>query len=73
MAHRLSDGGIPPSSAYSARFPLGADKPARTLLIQTTILENPFINSPARFWAGAMAGHSMVLIEVRIVEKKRAA
>ena len=49
---------------------LGAGKPARTLLIRPTITEIKFINGTARFWAGAMAGSSMVVVQARIVEKE---
>lgn len=48
----------------------GAAKPARTLLIQPTITEIKFINGAARFWAGAMAGSSVVVMQARITEKE---
>jgi hypothetical protein len=49
---------------------VGASKPARTLVIEPTITEIKFINGTARFWAGAMAGSSIVVIEARITEKE---
>jgi len=49
---------------------VGASKPARTLVIEPTITEIKFINGTARFWAGAMAGSSMVVLEARITEKE---
>ncbi len=49
---------------------LGAERPARTLVIEPVITEIKFINGAARFWAGAMAGSSMVVIKTRITEKE---
>jgi hypothetical protein len=49
---------------------LGADRPARTLVIEPAITEIKFINGTARFWAGAMAGSSMVVIKTRFTEKE---
>jgi hypothetical protein len=49
---------------------VGGSKPARTLVIEPTITEIKFINGTARFWAGAMAGSSIVVLEARITEKE---
>lgn len=49
---------------------LGAAKPARTLVIEPTITEIKFINGGVRFWTGAMAGSSMVVLDTRITEKE---
>lgn len=49
---------------------VGAAKPARTLVIQPTITEIKFVNGTARFWAGAMAGSSIAVLEARITEKE---
>ena len=49
---------------------VGASKTPRTLVIEPTITEIKFINGTARFWAGAMAGSSMVVLKARITEKE---
>jgi len=46
------------------------EEPARTLLIEPAIAEIKFINGTARFWAGAMAGSSAVIMKARISEKE---
>lgn len=43
---------------------------ARTLLIEPTVTEIKFINGSARFWAGAMAGSSAVILQASIVDKE---
>jgi len=47
-----------------------AGEPARTLLIEPTISEIKFINGGARFWAGALAGSSAIIMNARISEKE---
>lgn len=47
-----------------------AAQPARTLVIQPTVTEIKFINGTARFWTGALAGSSIVVIETRFIEKE---
>lgn len=49
---------------------IGAEKPARTLVIRPAVTEIKFINGTARFWAGAMAGSSMVVLEAAFIEKE---
>lgn len=49
---------------------IGADQPARTLVVEPAITEIKFINGTARFWAGAMAGSSMVVIKTLFTEKE---
>ena len=49
---------------------VGAEQAPRTLLIEPTITEIKFINGTARFWAGALAGSSMVVVQTRITEKE---
>jgi len=47
-----------------------AGEPARTLLIEPTISEIKFINGGARFWAGALAGSSAIIMNAKISEKE---
>lgn len=48
----------------------GEGKPVRTLVVAPQITEVKFINGNARFWAGAMAGSSAVVMRVTITEKE---
>ena len=50
---------------------LNADEkqPGKTLLIKPRIKEIKFIGGAARFWAGAMAGSSAVLMDVTYLDK----
>ncbi len=45
-------------------------KPGATLVIKPVIKEIKFIGGAARFWIGAMAGSSAVLMEVTYLEKE---
>ncbi len=45
-------------------------KPGKTLVIKPVIKEIKFIGGAARFWVGAMAGSSAVLMEVSYLEKE---
>jgi hypothetical protein len=45
-------------------------KSGKTLVIKPVIKEIKFIGGAARFWAGAMAGSSAVLMEVTYLEKE---
>lgn len=42
---------------------------ARTLRIEPVVVEIKFIGGAARFWVGAMAGSSAVLIEVSFIDR----
>lgn len=44
-------------------------KPGKTLLIKPRIKEIKFIGGAARFWVGAMAGSSAVLMDTTFVDK----
>jgi hypothetical protein len=44
--------------------------PARTLVFTPVVTEIKFISGGARFWAGAMAGSSAVIMKVTITEKE---
>ena len=44
--------------------------PARTLVITPVITEIKFISGGSRFWAGALAGSSAVLLTAKVVEKE---
>jgi hypothetical protein len=44
--------------------------PVRTLLIEPTVTEIKFISGGARFFAGAMAGSSAVILKVKYSEKE---
>ncbi len=44
--------------------------PARTLVFTPVITEIKFIGGGARFWAGALAGSSAVILKVTITEKE---
>jgi hypothetical protein len=44
--------------------------PARTLVITPVVTEIKFINATARVWAGAFAGSSAVILQVKITEKE---
>jgi hypothetical protein len=44
--------------------------PARTLLIQPVITEIKFISGGSRFWGGALAGSSAVILHARLTEKE---
>jgi hypothetical protein len=46
------------------------DGQGRSLLIEPTITEIKFINGAARFWAGAMAGDSAVILKAKISERE---
>ena len=48
----------------------GANAPARTLVIQPTITEIKFISGGKRFWGGAFAGSSAVILRVTFTEKE---
>lgn len=49
----------------------GAGKtPARTLLVKPVITEIKFISGGKRFWAGAMAGSSAIILNAKITEKE---
>ncbi len=44
--------------------------PSRTLVLKPRIKQIKFISGGARFWAGAMAGSSAVVMSVEIVDKE---
>lgn len=48
-------------------------KPGKTLVIKPVIKEIKFIGGAARFWAGAMAGSSAVLMEVTYLDQSTGA
>ncbi|QSA98867.1 DUF4410 domain-containing protein [Methylococcus sp. EFPC2] len=47
-----------------------AKSPARTLRIEPTVTELKFVGGAKRFFAGAMAGSSAVILKARITEKE---
>ena len=54
--------------AWNSRATAGA--PTRTLLIEPVIPEIKFINGTSRFWGGALAGSSAVILKAKITEKE---
>lgn len=44
-------------------------EPARTLIIEPRIDKVRFISGGARFWAGALAGSSRVLVKMKLIDK----
>lgn len=49
--------------------PANASATGQTLLIEPEVLQIKFIGGAGRFWAGAMAGSSAVLMKVRFIDK----
>ena len=46
-----------------------SQEPVRTLVVEPRIEKVRFIGGGARFWAGAFAGSSRVLVKIRLVDK----
>lgn len=58
------------ASWTAAVAPSAAPAAVRTLLVESVVAEIKFINGNARFWAGAMAGSSAVILRAKLTEKE---
>jgi hypothetical protein len=57
----------PAFATWNGRSAAGA---TRTLLIEPTVKEIKFVGGTSRFWGGALAGSSAVILEAKLTEKE---